>query len=158
MCPSQKRRRRRGVLLTLTMTTGRLFRTIKQTQTAAETDYLFSGGPGTVEQGKPYWVEYQNGHIRDHGIFYGGEPETLAGGNRKMRMGRGKISPQVIRGFMKNTDMNFSKRKRMSRVRTPGYTAKKAFTKMAAEAGLQRRRLCLSENTAGIRFCTHTIS
>ena len=51
-----------------------------------------------------------------------------------MRMGRGKISPQVIRGFMKNTDMNFSKRKRMSRVRTPGYTAKKAFTKMAAKA------------------------
>ena len=26
-------------------------------------------------------------------------------------------------GFMKNTDMNFSKRKRMSRARTPGYTA-----------------------------------
>ena len=82
-----------------------------------------------------------------------------------MRMGRGKISPQVIRGFMKNTDMNFSKRKRMSRARTPGATsvgiwtaAKKAFTKMAAEAGLQRRRLCLSENTAGIRFYTHTIS
>ena len=75
-----------------------------------------------------------------------------------MRMGRGKISSQVVRGFMKNTDMNFSKRKRMSRVRLPGYTAKKAFTKMAAEAGLQRRRLCLSENTAGIRFYTHTIS
>ena len=75
-----------------------------------------------------------------------------------MRMGRRKISPQVIRGFMKNTDMNFSKRKRMSRVRLPGYTAKKALTKMAAEAGLQRSRLCLSENTAGIRFYTHTIS
>ena len=53
-----------------------------------------------------------------------------------MRMGRGKISPQVIRGFMKNMDMIFSKRKRMSWAKTPGYTAKKAFTKMAAEAGL----------------------
>ena len=49
MCPSQKHRRRRGVLLTLTMALGRLFRTIKWTQLAAETEYLFSGGFGTVE-------------------------------------------------------------------------------------------------------------
>ena len=49
MCPSQKHRRHRSVLLTLAMAPGRLFRTIKETQMATEPDYLFSGGFGTVE-------------------------------------------------------------------------------------------------------------
>ena len=37
-------------------------------------------------------------------------------------------------------------------------TAQKAFTKTAATAGLQRRRLCLSEKTARKSFCAPAIS
>ena len=158
MCPSQKHRRHRSVLLTLAMAPGRLLRKKKQTQMATETDYLFSSGFGTVEQGQTLFVGISKWtHQRSWNILRRRTGNTGWRKSEDANGARENISTGHT-GLYEKYGYEFFKTEKDVSGEDSRIYCKKAFTKMAAEAGLQRRRLCLSENTAGIRFYTHTIS